>query len=355
MVYGASLLEDLSRRDFTVNAMAMDPRGKLLDPFSGRKDLERGILRAAGNPWERFREDRIRVVRAARFAAHLEASIEEATWEAALQMGPRVLETVSLPRIGDEFTKGLIKGRGRFVLLAQEMGFLYKLFPELVGPYGPAHLLRQNPQHHPEGDVLSHLAQVVDRMQPPLGADPGVAVWSAFLHDVGKPMTAQPTQEGWYRFPAHEAVGAEMIPAIARRLGFSCEWERSVEKAVRLHMRPLQPPTPKAVRRFQAEAGEHLPLLEALCRADGEGRREALEAWFAPQEMPLKPLVQGRDLLEMGFAPGPEMGKLLRKLYEFQVEEGKGREELLALARGVREAGRTEEEREGVDWDIEAS
>lgn len=164
--------------------------------------------------------------------------------------------------------------------------------------------------------------------------DPALAVWAAFLHDVGKPRTAEP-QDGHFRFPRHEAVGAEMIPAIARRFGLSNAWAEAVGVAVRLHMRPLQEATPKAVRRFQAEAGGHLPLLEALCRADGEGRRENLEAWFAPQPVPLEPVVRGRDLLALGFQPGPEMGRLLRKLYELQLAEGLDREALLDGPRGA--------------------
>lgn len=332
VAFGASLEEDLARRDFTVNAMALTLQGRLVDPFGGARDLEARVIRAVGDPRRRFAEDLLRVVRAVRFAAALEARVEEATWQAALEAAQKVLGAVSLPRLGQELTKGLLKGRGRFVALLNELGLLYAIFPELVGPCGPAHLLRQNPAHHPEGDVLTHLAQVVDRVEV-AGLDPEVAVWAAFLHDVGKPATAEPTPQGWCRFPRHEEVGAGMVPAIARRFGFSNAWSRAVERAVRLHMRPLQSVTPRAVRRFQAEAGEHLPLLRAVCFADGEGRRQDLEAWFAPQGTPPEPLVRGRDLLALGFQPGPAMGALLRQLYDLQLEEGLDRDDLLAYAR----------------------
>lgn len=326
--FGASLEEDLARRDFTVNAMALTARGHLIDPFGGEEDLGLRRVRAVGDPGARFQEDRLRVVRAARFAASLGGVVEEATWEAALREAPRVLESVSLPRLGVELTQGLLKGKGRFLMELERLGLLYEVLPELVGPHGPAGQLWQDPRYHPEGDVLRHLAQTLDRLEVPPGVDPEAAVWAALLHDVGKPKTAEPDLEGFYRFPRHEAVGAEMVPGIARRFGFSNAWLEAVERAVRLHMRPLQPPTPKAVWWFQAEAGDHLPLVEAVCRADGEGRRQDLEAWFAPQPLPLEPLVRGRDLVALGYEPGPEIGRLLQLAYDWQLE-GMGREEIL--------------------------
>ncbi|MEN2983380.1 MAG: CCA tRNA nucleotidyltransferase, partial [Thermus sp.] len=146
-----------------------------------------------------------------------------------------------------------------------------------------------------------------------------------------------PTGEGWYRFPRHEAVGGEMVEGIARRFGFSRRWAEAVGTAVRLHMRPLQPPTPRAVRRFQAEAREHLPLLRAVCYADGEGRREDLEAWFRPQGVPLSPLLQGRDLLALGLEPGPRIGQLLRRASELQLELGLGSKD--AVLEALRQEG----------------
>lgn len=204
--------------------------------------------------------------------------MEEATWEAALREAPRVLESVSLPRLGVELTQGFLKGRGRFLMELERLGLLYEVLPELVGPHGPAGQLWQDPRYHPEGDVLRHLAQTLDRLEVPPGVDPEVAVWAALLHDVGKPKTAEPDPEGFYRFPRHEAVGAEMVPGITRRFGFSNAWLEAVERAVRLHMRPLQPPTPKAVRRFQAEpwtsgavAGSSGPSSRAKPGAAGPG------------------------------------------------------------------------------------
>ena len=235
---------------------------------------------------------------------------------------------VAPPRFAEEATKGLLApGAEGFVRGLFELGVWYDFLPELVGPHGPAHLLLQNPLHHPEGDVAAHLAQVAGRARE-MGAA-ALGAWAAFLHDIGKPAAAQPTPEGWYRFPGHDVLGAEMVPGITRRFGWSRAWEEALATAVRLHMRVLQPATPRAVRRFQAEAGSHLSLLRLVCMADGEGRREDLEAWFRV-ESPVEPLLRGRDLLALGLEPGPELGRLLRKAYELQLELGlKTKEEVL--------------------------
>ncbi|WP_448377624.1 CCA tRNA nucleotidyltransferase, partial [Fervidobacterium sp.] len=259
--WAKTLGEDLARRDFTINAMAYSLREGIVDPFGGREDLERGVVRAVGKPRERFSEDPLRVVRALRFAARHGWTIDARTLGGMRETAHLVLERVSTPRLGVEIEKGLMApGAGEFLRGLHELGLFYQIFPEFTGPHGPAHTLLQNPLHHPEGDVLTHAFQVVERARA-LGADP-LGMWASLLHDVGKPATATPTPEGWYRFPRHEEVGAEMVEGIARRFGFSRAWEEAVRTAVRLHMRPLQPPTPRAVRRFQAEAGEHLGLLE---------------------------------------------------------------------------------------------
>lgn len=330
--WASSLLEDLARRDFTINAMALGEDG-VIDPFGGLEDLRQGLVRAVGDARTRFEEDPLRVVRAFRFAARYGWRVEEATLRAARELVFLVGRKVSAPRFAEEATKGLLApGAEGFARGLFELGVWYDFFPELVGPHGPAHLLKQNPLYHPEGDVAAHLAQVAGRavlLAREAGVDASLAAWAGFLHDVGKPQTAQPTPEGWYRFPGHDVLGAEMIPGIARRFGWSRAWEEALVATTRLHMRVLQPATPRAVRRFQAEAGSHLSLLRLVCMADGEGRREDLEAWFRV-ESPVEPLLRGRDLLALGLKPGPELGRLLRKAYELQLELGlKTKEEVL--------------------------
>lgn len=328
-----SLLDDLSRRDFTVNAMALTVEGEIVDPFGGREDLRKGVIRAVGNPEKRFREDPIRVLRAVRFAAQLGFRMDPGTWAAAVRVAPQVI-AVSAPRLAEEVGKGLTTPDPvGFVKGFLQLGVLYDVFPELVGPHGPAHLLMQNPLHHPEGDVLTHLGQVAGRaaqLARQEGIDPLLAAWAGFLHDVGKPATAAPAPAGdYYTFHRHEAVGAKMVPGLAARFGWPRAWREALEVVVRLHMRPLQPATPRAVRRFLAEAGNHLPLLRVVVLADGEGRREDLEAWFL-EDAPTQPLLRGRDLLALGVPPGPGMGDLLRRAYELQLELGlKTREEVL--------------------------
>lgn len=325
--WASSLLEDLARRDFTINAMALGGDGGIIDPFGGLEDLRQGLVRAVGDARARFEEDPLRVVRAFRFAARYGWRVEEATLRAARELAFLVGRKVSAPRFAEEATKGLLApGAEGFVRGLFELGVWYQFLPELRGPHGPAHLLLQNPLHHPEGDVAAHLAQVAGRARE-MGAGP-LEAWAAFLHDVGKPAAAQPTPEGWYRFPGHDVLGAEMIPGIARRFGWSRAWEEALVATTRLHMRVLQPATPRAVRRFQAEAGSNLSLLRLVCMADGEGRRD-LEAWFRV-ESPVEPLLRGRDLLALGLKPGPELGRLLRRAYELQLELGlKTKEEVL--------------------------
>ncbi len=326
-----SITEDLARRDFTVNAMALRADGTVLDPLGGLRDMREGVVRAVGDPKTRFGEDPLRVVRALRFAARYGWRVEERTLRAAVEAAPFVRERVTLPRLAQEVEKGLVSPNpSGFLQGLHQLDLLYHLLPELAeGPHGPAHVLLQNPLHHPEGDVLSHLLQVVDRARA-LGAGE-LQMWAALIHDVGKPATATPDPQGWYRFPGHDVVGAEMVEGIAVRLGWPRSWKEAIEAATRLHMRPLQAPTPRAVRRFQAEAGERLALLELVCRADGEGRREDLEAWFQVTT-PVEPLLRGRDLLALGVPPGPGMGRLLKEAYELQLELGlTSKEELLEV------------------------
>jgi len=329
-----SVLEDLARRDFTVNAMAVAVDGGIVDPFGGLEDLRAGVVRAVGDPEARFREDPLRVVRALRFAARYGWQIEERTRRGMAATAHLVRERVTLSRLGQEVGKGLVSANpGAFLRGLHELGLLYHLLPELAeGPHGPAHALLQNPFHHPEGDVLNHLLEVVDRAKA-LGAGE-LEGWAALLHDVGKPATATPDPQGWFRFPGHDVVGAEMVAGIAARLGWSRAWREAIETTVRLHMRPLQAPTPRAVRRFQAEAGEHLPLLELVCRADGEGRREDLEAWFQVSAS-VQPILRGRDLLALGVPPGLGMGTLLKRAYELQLELGLTSKEELLEALGL--------------------
>jgi poly(A) polymerase/tRNA nucleotidyltransferase (CCA-adding enzyme) len=312
--WGQSIEEDLSRRDFTIGAIAMDLKGRVIDPYGGQQDIETGLLRAVGDPEQRFREDYLRVIRAGRFASRYGFEIEEKTLQAAREAAPEVLSHVAIERVTAEFDKAFQKGTpSRFLQYLYDLEILQRLIPE----FEDMHLLRQNPRWHPEGDVLAHVLQVVDRI-------PSQYRWHALLHDVGKKDTARWRPEGWYSFPGHEQVGAQLIPRIARELRLPNALRDQIMVTTALHMVPaFTEPTPRAIRKFQAAAGEHLPALEALCRADAEDRRP-LESWkfFEPQPVPLQPILSGRHLIARGHKPGKQFSRMLQAAHIWQLETG---------------------------------
>jgi len=314
VAWGQSIQADLARRDFTIGAIAMDTSGQVIDPYGGQKDLDAGILRAVGDPRQRFREDYLRVIRAGRFAARYGLEVEEETLQAALAAAPEVLSHVAIERVTAELDKAFKDPTpSRFLRYLYDLELLQQLIPE----FEDTDLLLQNPRWHPEGDVLTHVLQVVDQAPPEIR-------WHALLHDIGKRDTAKWKPEGWYSFHAHELVGAELIPRIARDLRLPNHLREELLVTTALHMIPaFSKPTPAAIRKFQAQAGPHLKVLEALFRADAGHRREP-SAWkfFEPQPVPVQPILQGRHLIERGHQPGPEFRRLLDAAFEAQLETG---------------------------------
>ena len=323
----SNLTDDLSRRDFTTNAMARSPEGELFDPFGGQADLEAKTLRAVGNARERFGEDYLRVVRAVRFAARYDLNLsllESAISEAV----PHVSEHVSPERFVSELQKGL-GGSGAqaatFVRLLYSFGLLSAFVPEFAG----AETLMQNPRYHPEGSVLEHTVLVVEHA-------PARYRLHALLHDVGKMHSYQPVpHESYNSFHGHEAVGADLIPSIGARLRLSKVLIAELEATTRLHMLPLQMlhGGPVNIRRFHHRVGDHLSALEAVVRADRMGRpgiSEAyLESLFTPLPEPVRPILQGRDLLARGHNPSPAFTKMLAAAFEYQLEHGETDREML--------------------------
>ena len=262
-----SLKEDLARRDFSINAMAMSVDGKIVDPFSGKSDLASRYVRAVGSPAERFREDPLRMLRAVRFACQLGFEIERDTY-AAMIRGARALQKISWERRAEEMSKILVSPRP-----AEGLGLLYNAFlldhviPELLPMIG---LQQQGDYHHK--DVWRHTLQVVENTEPDL-----TLRWAAVLHDIAKPATKS-VDDGEVHFFGHEVVGAEMTRHVLLRLRMSSELVETVTKLVRLHQRINlyeSDWTVGAVRRFVREAGDELPLLFALSRADITSQREA--------------------------------------------------------------------------------
>jgi poly(A) polymerase len=326
--------EDVLRRDFTVNGLMMDlESGRVLDFVGGRADLERGLIRAIGDPEVRFREDHLRLLRAVRFAARLGFTIEPATF-AAMQRHHRLIEKVSAERVRDELVRILTEGGARrgFELL-DESGLLQDLLPEIASMKG----VEQPPEFHPEGDVWVHTLLLLDKLKE---ASPTLA-WGALLHDVGKPGTFRVAER--IRFDGHVEEGVRLAHAILQRLRSSHEDMEQVEALVAHHMRFKDVPHMRqsTLKRFLRlpKFGEHLELHRLDCLSS-HGRLENYELVqqklreFPAEQLKPKPLVTGADLIAEGYTPGPAFSKMLAAVEDAQLEGRIGsREEGLALVR----------------------
>ncbi len=328
---------DVERRDFTLNALLWDPeRSEVVDHVGGRADIERKVVRAVGDPRARFAEDRLRMLRAVRFACRFGFTIEPATLAAVRERAPEI-GMVSAERIRDEW-EAMLTGpdAGRALDLLEETGLLRATLPEVAALRGVA----QPPDVHPEGDVLAHTRLLLSKLPP----DPAPALaWGALLHDIGKPATLARSGEGRISFHGHEEVGARMADAIAERLRFSRADRERVVGLVEGHMKFFAAPAMRAatLKRFLAGSGfaELLELhrLDVLA-SNGDLRtwefcREALarlgEAGIRPA-----PLLRGEDVLQLGVPRGPRVGEILRAVEEAQLEGTvTTREEAEALAR----------------------
>ena len=343
VTFGVTLDEDLSRRDFTMNAIAWDPVAeRVVDPFGGRADLDARLIRAVGDPVLRFREDGLRVMRAIRFAAVLEFDLDPAT-EAAIPKALDVLAKVSVERVQQELMKLLAARKPSIALdVAQRTGILGVILPELTEGVGVA----QNRYH--EFDVWRHTMATVD-------GTPGEPIvrLAALFHDVAKPRTAAPKEDapGEFSFYRHDSVGAEMSEAIMRRLKFSNRDRERVVNVVANHMFWYSAEwTDATVRRFIKRVGEDaLPDLFAVRVGDviGRGRGEDPEVELgelkrrvdavisADQALSIKDLaIGGGDVMTaLAIPPGRIVGQILERLLERVLEDPalNDRERLLAL------------------------
>ncbi|AEJ61368.1 polynucleotide adenylyltransferase/metal dependent phosphohydrolase [Spirochaeta thermophila DSM 6578] len=328
--FTTSLEEDLSRRDFTINAMALDPlTGEFFDPFDGYSDIKRRLIKAIGNPEERFEEDALRILRAIRFATQLSFSIEQETYTA---IGRHVehLRRISWERIRDELSKIMEAVRpSRGFLQMEETGILSIVLPELEKCRG----VLQSPPHR--FDVLDHLLHTCDALPP---SDPPLR-WAGLLHDIGKPETLSEDDLGGIHFHRHEHVSSHLAQRILKRLKFPNAVIQDVSHLIRHHMFDYTPDwTDAAVRRFLHRTGpEYLERLIKLRIADRIGmtgetapshdlaglkaRAERLLAENTP--LSIKDLaVDGHILQEdAGIPPGPWMGKTLRFLLDAVLED----------------------------------
>jgi poly(A) polymerase len=318
----ATAAEDAERRDFTINALFQDPMtGEVIDFVGGRDDLTAGIIRAIGSPADRIKEDRLRMLRAVRFAARFGFTIEPATLAAIRVAAPSVTD-MAAERIGDEIVKMLTEGRARrsFELL-DATGLLTVVLPEVGALQG----VEQSPDFHPEGDVWIHTLGLLEAL--PAGAAETLAL-GCLLHDVAKPTCAGRREDGRITFYGHTEVGAATAVEIVQRLRRSRDtWER-VDYLVRNHLRLVQAPAMRlsTLKRMLAEPG--FDELLALARFDAsasngdlqfvefcERRREELRETVKPPR-----LLGGDDLVALGYRPGRRLGDILRALETAQLE-----------------------------------
>jgi len=335
VVYSDSPEQDAQRRDFTINALLLDPDSQeVLDFVGGRDDLRAGIIRAIGRAQDRFREDKLRMVRAVRFAARFRYAIEASTFTAIARCAPEIHE-VSAERLRDELTKILTEGAARrgFELL-DETRLLPELLPEIARMKG----VEQPPQFHPEGDVWTHTLMMIDGL--PAGCSRTLA-WGVLLHDVGKPPTFAPPSGpgGRIRFDEHVEVGTRMAEEICRRLRFPNDDTAQIMALVANHLRFKDVPQMKqsTLKRFVRldRFDEHLELHRLDC-SSSHGHLDNYEfvrrflADTPPEQVRPARLVTGDDLISLGHAPGPAFQGILEAVEEAQLNGKVGtREEAL--------------------------
>lgn len=342
VAFGKDLTEDLLRRDFTVNAMALRlPEKVFVDPFNGLRDLIDGVLRTPGKPEDSFSDDPLRMMRGARFVAQLEFEIEPETFEAMVSMAERI-EIISAERIHDEFVK-LMKGKnprlGLEVLV--DSGLAALVLPEL-----PALKLEVD-EHHHHKDVFEHTLTVVDQAidyEKDYGLEGDFVLrFAALMHDIGKPATRKLEPGGGVSFYHHDLVGAKLAKKRMQALRFDNDTIKAVCLLIELHLRFFgysdQAWTDSAIRRYVRDAGDQLLRLHALTRADVTTRNkrkadrlshayddlEQRIAVIAEQEElnAMRPDLSGEDIMRiLDLKPSRDVGEAYNYLLELRIEEG---------------------------------
>lgn len=319
--------DDLSRRDFTINAMAWNNERGIIDPFGGRDDIERGIIRAVGDPDERFREDALRMLRAVRFAARLRFDIDEDTLKAMKENG-RLINKVSAERIRDELNGILTADDPMRLTILRDTGILEYILPEVEACFRTP----QNNPHHAY-NVGEHSLRAVAAIENDL-----CLRWTMLLHDTGKAVTRTTDEKGIDHYYGHPAKSVEIANNVLRRLRFD---NKSIEKILRLikfHDREILP-QPKAVAKAVNAVGDDIFTdLMKVKRADKRGQIlkdiekgiryvDAVERLYSELKegngcFSLKSLaISGRDLLNMGYSQGREVGTALKLLLDRVLEE----------------------------------
>lgn len=345
VIYGDTLQGDLSRRDFTINAMALRvPDLQFVDPFGGANDLSKGILRTPVDPRQSFDDDPLRMMRAVRFVAQLGFTIEPATAEALADMTDRI-RIVSAERVRDELTKMLLSDRPRAgIETLVESGLADIVLPEIVA------LQLQIDEHHRHKDVFEHTMIVLDRAvaletgeDGPVPRPDLVLRLAALMHDIGKPKTRRFESGGKVSFHHHDAVGAKLTRKRLRALRFEHHVVEQVSELVNLHLRfhgyVDEPWTDSAVRRYVKDAGQLYERLNRLTRADAttQNRHKAMVFSSAMDEMEervrelkkqedfdaIRPDLDGNEIMQLlGLEPGPMVGRAYKHMLEYRLDHG---------------------------------
>jgi poly(A) polymerase len=317
---------DVRRRDFTVNALLMDPRkGDIIDYVDGRRDIENRVIRTIGDPEERFAEDHLRMLRAVRFAANLGYQIETATFH-AIKQHVSSLRNISAERVRDELTKLLTRGGARRGMeILAETGILSEIMPEVDVLRG----VEQPPRFHPEGDVWEHTLRMLDLLPSGEGVENDMRVaWGIVMHDIGKARTRSEDESGIH-FYGHVREGEKIADALMRRLKFSRAETETILALIHCHMlfMNVREMRPNRLKRFLRMPDFDMHL--ELHRLDCLGSHGVLDNYefcrnklteMADDELHPPRLLSGNDLIAIGFAPGPLFSEILRIVEDTQLD-----------------------------------
>lgn len=313
---------DALRRDFTINGMFYDPLlDKIIDYVGGKDDIKDGKIRAIGNPENRFSEDFLRMLRAVRFSARFKYDIDEKTWDALKKNAYRIT-SISPERVFAELDKMLLQpNQDKSIVLLKDSGLLAFVLPEVQNLSG----VPQPPEYHPEGDVFEHTVKALSFLKP---GSSQILAWSILLHDIGKPPTLNISDR--IRFNNHDRIGSAMASNVLRRLHASNNLIEGVAACVDNHMNFMNVTKMRlsTLKKFLSRPTiqDELEMHRIDCLAShGDISnyffvKEKLQVMAKEQIRP-EPFLKGRDLLSMGFSPGPLFGEILSETYDLQLEE----------------------------------